>query len=144
MKKKAKPIVGYSDVSTVKLDFDNKPFRVVRYWAKRICRFFKLKGFVILKSSPDHYHVVFDRSVSWAENVHILCWTALMLEGRQLQFLPATGFAIMQCIKESSCVRVGKKRNKPSPRIVCGFGKRNCEIRNYVNFRKRFTKEVKR
>lgn len=140
LKSKAKPIIGYSDVSTVKLDFDGYSPRVVRNWAKRICRFFKLRGFLILKSSLNNYHVVFDRAVSWVMNVHIFCWTALMIEGKQLRNLPLTRYALMQGIKESSCLRVGRKKSKPSPRIVFRFGEQNSEIKKFMDFRRRLAK----
>jgi hypothetical protein len=34
-------------------------------------RWFKLRGIIILESSPHCYHVVFDRKVLWSENMHI-------------------------------------------------------------------------
>jgi hypothetical protein len=42
----------------------------------------------------------------------------------------------MQGIKESSCLRVGKKKDKAKPRIVYGFGKEDNEIRNFLRFRR--------
>jgi len=132
LKSKAKPILGYSDTSTVKLDFDGKKYRVVKYWAKRICMFFKLQGFRILKSSPNNYHVVFNRSVSWTENLHIMNWAVLMVEGKQLR--PLTRYVVMQAIKESSCLRIGKKKEKPVPRTVFEFGEQSNEIKNYLIF----------
>ena len=74
----AKPILGYTDTETVKLDFDDTTFRTVRYWALRTMRWFKLNGFLILKSSVNCYHVVFDRTVSWSENLRIVAWVALL------------------------------------------------------------------
>ncbi|MGD0029584.1 MAG: hypothetical protein ABSC91_11660 [Candidatus Bathyarchaeia archaeon] len=139
--KRVKPTLGYSDVLTVKLDFDDKSLKTVKYWAKRVCKFFKLDGFLILRSSSDSYHVVFNRSVSWSRNVHIMNWAALMIEGRRLKNLPLTKYALMQDIKESSCLRIGKKKvegkkEKPSPRTVFKFGKQNNEIKNYLQFKR--------
>jgi len=132
LKSRAKPRIGYSDIATVKLDFDDYSPKVVRNWAKRICQFFKLRGFLILKSSERNYHVVFDRSVSWTKNVHVMCWVVLMVEGKQLKNLPLTRYVLMQGIKESSCLRIGRKGNKSPPRIVFKFGKQDSEIRNYL------------
>jgi hypothetical protein len=46
------------------LDFDDRCFRYAKDWAFRTLKQFRLGGFVILKSSKNHYHVVFDRPVS--------------------------------------------------------------------------------
>ena len=35
---------------------------------------YDLGGFKIMKSSENSYHVIFDRIVSWEENVEILAW----------------------------------------------------------------------
>jgi hypothetical protein len=50
--------LGYTDKSTVKLDFDDAYFKFVKYWALRTMKWFKLRGFIILRSSKNHYHVV--------------------------------------------------------------------------------------
>ena len=75
---KANPILGLSDTETVKLDFDETSFPSVRYWALRAMKWFRLEGFVVLKSSKNRYHVVFDRVVSWAENMRVVAWVALL------------------------------------------------------------------
>jgi hypothetical protein len=78
-KSKASPILGFSDTETVKLDFDEASFSSVRNWALRAMKWFKLKGFVILKSSKKCYHVVFDRRVSWTQNMRVAAWIASYL-----------------------------------------------------------------
>jgi len=70
-------VLGIADKDTVKLDFDDTPFKTVKYWAVRKCSWFKLEGFIILKSSESHYHVVSSLTVSWTENVHIIAWVAV-------------------------------------------------------------------
>lgn len=72
-----KSVIGYTDKETVKLDFDNTPFKIVKYWAFRTLNWFKLGGFLILKSSEDCYHVVFNCPVSWAENMRVVAWVSL-------------------------------------------------------------------
>jgi hypothetical protein len=125
------PMLGYTDKTTVKLDFDDVPFKFVKYWSLRVMKWFKLKGFIILKSSRNNYHVVFDRSVTWERNVHILAWVALESQNSKLQ-----QYQLMQCIKESSTLRVSKKKEKPSPRIVFRHGKQNHEIKRYLEWRR--------
>lgn len=127
-----KPILGYTDTKTVKLDFDNVPFKAVKHWASRIMKKFKLGGSIILKSSERHYHVVFDRTVSWAENMGTVAWVCLQSKNKGL-----LNWFLLQCIKGSSTLRVSSKGGKPSPRVVSRDGKQNNEIRNFLLHRRR-------
>jgi hypothetical protein len=133
-----KIVLGISDKSTVKLDFDGVPFKTVKYWAERACRWFKLEGFIILKSSEKHYHVVFNRPVTWVKNVHIMNWVAMESQISKLDY------ALMQGIKESSTLRVGPKGEKPSPRIVYCAGKKKGEIYNYLKKREEIKCNIKK
>lgn len=125
------PIIGYTDQSTVKLDFDNATFKIVKYWATRAMKWFRLRGFVILRSSKNHYHILFDRSVTWKKNTHIMAWVCVESKNAGL-----IKWFLMQCIKESSTLRVSPKKGKTSPRLVFRFGKQDNEIRNFLKYRK--------
>jgi len=122
--------MGYSDTETVKLDFDNIPFKKVKYWALRTMKWFELEGFLILKSSKNCYHVVFNRESSWKQNMHIVAWVSLLSQNQGLH-----KWFLMQCIKESSTLRMSSKKDKTSPRIVFRYGKQNVGIRNYIKYR---------
>ena len=124
-------IMGYTDEETVMLDFDNTTFKTVRYWAAKAMKWFKLEGYMILKSSLNNYHVVFNRTVSWKENMHIVAWVCLRSKHKKL-----TGWFIMQCIKEGSTLRVSPKRDKASPRIVFRYGRENGQIDSFLKHRK--------
>ena len=126
----AKPILGYSDTETVKLDFDDIPFKKVKYWAERAMNWFKLGGYIILKSSKNCYHVVFDRSVSWTENMSIVAWVALQSQNRGL-----VKWLLMQDIKKSSTLRVSSKVKKKAPRIVFIQGNQDEEITKFLKHR---------
>ena len=128
---KAKPILGFSDTETIKLDLDEVSFRTVRYWALRTLRWFKLQGFIILKSSKNRYHVMFDRAVSWAENMRVVAWVALLSHNNGL-----AKWFIMQCIKGCSTLRVSSKREKPPPRIVYRHGKQDESIKSFLKTRR--------
>ena len=71
-------IFGLTNDEAVMLDFDETPFRQARDWALKTMKFWDMKGLIILKSSEDCYHVVFDRPVSWDENVQIMSWVCLL------------------------------------------------------------------
>lgn len=125
LKAKGKPILGYDDKSTVKLDFDKTKLKTVIYWAFRVLDWFRhdhlssidLEGFIILRSSRLNYHVVFNRPVSWAKNLHIVAWVCQQSKHKKL-----TGWLIFQSIKESSTLRVGSKGRKKPPKVVFRFG----------------------
>lgn len=129
-KLKAKPLLGITDTETVMLDFDSTPFKKVKYWASRIMKYFSLEGFLVLKSSKNSYHIVFNRKVSWTENVRIMAWACLESCNERL-----VKWFLLQCRKEESTLRVSAKGKKPSPRIVYRCGRQDAEIRNYIRHR---------
>ena len=132
-------IISFTDTETVMLDFDESTFKTVKYWANRTMKRFKLKGYIILKSSKDCYHVVFDRKVSWSENMWIVAYVALSALNRGLR-----KWQLMQCIKESSTLRVSSKREKPSPRIVHRYGKQDEQVKDFLRYRRLIKKTQKR
>ena len=130
LKKTPSFTVGITDDETVMLDFDDTSFREVLYWARRAVEWHRLGGFIILKSSPGCYHVVFDRGVSWAENMRVVAWVAQLSGNVGLQ-----RWHRMQCIKLASTLRVGPKGEKPSPRIVKREGTQEGRIPDFLENR---------
>ena len=114
-------ILGYSDTETVKLDFDKTPFRIVKRWADRTSKWFKLGGYVILKSSENSYHAVFNRTVTWTENLRIVAWVCLQSHHSRL-----LRWFLMQCIKGSSTLRISPKGKKSTPRVVLRHGRKDA------------------
>ena len=128
-------ILGCSDEDTVKLDLDEMPFSRVKYWASKALKHFKLRGFIILRSSKNRYHVIFDRTVSWAENMSIVAWIALLSHSKGL-----LKYHLMQCIKKCSTLRVSNKKGKLSPRIVYRFGNQSENIKEFLKYRRLIAK----
>jgi len=124
-------ILGITDDETVMLDFDNTSFKWVKYWAMRACGWFKLEGFIILKSSEKNYHVVFNRKVSWSENMRIVAWISLLSRNKGL-----TKWFLMQCIKGASTLRVSPKKDKPVPRVVFRYGSQGNGVAEFLAYRK--------
>ena len=133
-----KPILGFSDSETVMLDLDNTSFRSARYWAIRTMNYHNLEGLLILKSSTKCYHVVFNRAVCWSENMRIVAWVSLLSGNDKLKT-----YLIMQCIKESSTLRISNKGEKASPRIVFRFGKQDKQVKEYVSYRRRIKRIIR-
>jgi hypothetical protein len=123
-------VLGITETNTVMLDFDDTPFKTVKYWASRTCKWFRLKGFIIEKSSENCYHVVFDRKVSWSKNVAVTAWVSLYAHHPAL-----TKWFHMQCMKQESTLRVSPKGEKSSPRIVYRFGKQDSQIQEFLQYR---------
>jgi hypothetical protein len=110
-------------------------FSKVKYWASMALKHFRLRGFIILKSSKECYHAVFDRAVSWAENMSVVAWVALLSRDNGL-----VKYLLMQCIKKCSTLRVSTKREKPSPRIVYCFGNQSENIKQFLKNRQLIVK----
>jgi len=106
-------------------------FEKVKYWASRTCKEHKLGGFLIVRSSKRNHHIVFNRAVSWAENMSIVASLCLTLKHESL-----TKWFLLQCIKREPTLRTSIKANKPSPRIVYHYGKQNGKIKEYLRYRK--------
>jgi len=123
-------ILGYTDTETVKLDFDETEFQNVKHWAERTKNWFKLDGYIILKSSKNCYHVIFNQTVTWTQNMRTVAWVALHSKNKGL-----LKWLLMQCIKQSSTVRISPKREKPAPRIVYKHGKQDQQIKDFFEYR---------
>jgi hypothetical protein len=131
-------ILGCTDTDTVKLDFDNTNIKDAKYWAFRTMKWFKLRGFIILRSSENCYHVVFDRRVSWRVNVKIMAWVSLLSHKVKLQ-----KWFTMQCIKQGSTLRISPKGDKTCPRIVYCYGEQGGQIKEFTDFRKMVKKMMR-
>jgi hypothetical protein len=117
----------------VKLDFDDpKSFKSVKYWALKANEKFNLGGGIILKSSKDGYHVVFDRYASWAKNLSVVAWVAILSKS-----VPMLRYLAMQCIKGASTLRISPipNKGKPSPRLVDRFGCQDHAIQDFSRYR---------
>jgi hypothetical protein len=112
---------------------------MVKYWALRTMKWYKLGGFIILKSSENCYHVIFDKKVSWRRNIKIVAWVSLLSHNKALQ-----KWFLMQCIKEGSTLRVSPKGSKPSPRIVYSYGKKDKEIKAFLQHRRRVKNMIRK
>ncbi len=127
--------LGISSTERIVLDLDDTDFKTVEYWADRTIKWFDFGGYMILKSSPGWYHVVFNRSVDWAENMRVVAWVAYLSKNEGLQ-----SWHRMQCIKMKSTLRVGPKNGKPSPRIVKRVGEQNEQIQEFIEIRNEIKK----
>jgi len=124
-------VFGYSDDETVMLDMDDTDLKTVIIWAKRASTWHHLEGYIILESSQGCYHVLFNRKVSWAENMRIVAWVAQLSGNEGLQ-----RWHRMQCIKMKSTLRISNKAEKKPPQILKKSGNQKDRIRNFMEIRK--------
>lgn len=106
-------------------------FRMARDWARRAMKWHRLEGFLLLKSSNNNYHAVFNRKVDWSDNMRVVAWVALLSRKPKLQ-----RWLLMQCIKQGATLRVGPKGDKSPPRIIYRNGREDGQIREFLEFRK--------
>lgn len=128
---RGKGILAFTDRYTVKFDLDGVPFKTTLHYANRVNRWFRLEGFLILRSSKGNYHAVFNKPVTWEKNVLVMAWACFINS-----FNPALlRWFVMQCIKRSSTLRFGNKKEKPPPRIVYRDGLEDKRIAVYLRSR---------
>ena len=137
-------IVGLSDKHSVMVDFDDTSFKKVVKVSKLAMKHFRLEGFIVLKSSHKHYHVVFDKPIrSWSNVLQIISWIGIMCDNPNVW-----KWACMQAIKGSCTLRVSEKPSKddvkPKPRIVYRYGKQNKQIKSFLEKRKEVWNILKR
>ena len=129
-------MLGLTDTETVKLDCDESSFQSVKCLAEKTLKKFNLEGFIILRSSKNNYHVVFNREVSWSENVSIMSWVVLTNKKPKL-----LQWFLLQCIRKASTLRVG---SKSPPRIVFRSGCSAKQIEVFLCFRNQIKRFMSR
>jgi hypothetical protein len=132
-------LIGFTDTETVKLDLDETSFKDVKSLVEKTEKKFDLKGYLILKSSKNNYHVVFDREVCWSENVSIMAYAILTSHKTKLW-----KWFLLQCRRKASTLRLGSKKDKPPPRIVFRNGDSADRIRVFLKVRKGIKRFVSR
>ena len=128
--KASEPLLGLTDPEIVMIDCDNMPFRVVKKFALIVMDKYRLGGFIILRSSKNHYHVVFDRCVSWDDNMSAVGWFSVLSHNPKVK-----DYLVMQCIKKASTLRVVPTNEKPAPRLVDRFGCQDHAVKDFLRYR---------
>jgi hypothetical protein len=139
-------VLGDWDNDIVKVDWDERNLVEVKQFSRLMNERYHLDGFIILQSSTRRreirtedltriayryktksYHTVFNRPVSLNEMISILAWLCLFTKDNKL----VTWF-LLQLIKDTFTLRVGFKKRKKPPRIVCRYGNQNRQIAKFL------------
>jgi hypothetical protein len=99
----------------------------------------KEKGKVVYRYLKGSYLCIFDRPVKWETNVKIMNWVALESGNVNLQ-----RYVRMQCIKQTSTVRISRKEKKPIPKVAFRFGTQDRQIKKFLETRKFVLDSLKR
>lgn len=125
-------VLGFTTSKGVLLDLDNTKLASV----KRLCaillkhkrfRYIKskidLEGYLIVESSKDHYHVIFNKYLSF-KNALIIASTVRI--GNIVSWL-------VERIKHGEfTIRISTKNNNDKPKIVLSVGKTDKLIKDYL------------
>lgn len=124
-------ILGITDRFTVMLDLDNIKFKDAKRLCILACVWYKLEGFVLLRSSRNHYHVIFNKPMkSWRKTVNIISRIAVKTKNPEVY-----KWVLMQIIKKASTLRISHKGNKPIPKIVYSYGKLDKQVKAFLSVR---------
>lgn len=126
-------IVGYTSDRTAMLDLDGITRDAATELADNLRKRFKLGGYLLIKSSCDGWHVVFDRQVSWKNALRVI-FAAPPCRRRWGRHL---SWAELQAVKGFATLRIGKKGHKVSPRIFKTAGSSHGQIAEYLSCRKK-------
>jgi hypothetical protein len=121
---------GVTSKRIILLDFDDVDFDEVLYWARRACFWFKLNGFLIMRSSVNSCHVIFDKFVDWATNVSVMNSIAIQFDNEDFR-----SYVRLQCRKGQSTLRVGTKGYGGIPFPYFSEGSQVEEIKDYLDTR---------
>jgi len=112
--------IGFTTRKGLCLDLDNITSKKAENLAEFYLQKYKLEGYLLIKSSPKHYHLVFDRYISWRKTLQIIFSTIKCWE-----------WGIWQARKGELTLRISAKKGKNIPKIIKCIGKTDKLIRDY-------------
>ena len=113
--------VGFNTDRGVMLDLDNMTYHSALRTAETLLKQYRLEGFLLIRSSPKNYHVVFNRYLSWKKITMIVCSKYECLR-----------WAIFKLREGQLTLRISKKNGKDKPKIVREVGRKDKLIKDYL------------
>lgn len=117
---KIDPSIGFTTEKGLCLDLDNVTRKKAEKLAESYLKKYNLEGYLLIRSSPKHYHLVFNRYLSWRKTLQIIFSTIKCLE-----------WGIWQARKGELTLRISKKNGNNLPMIIKCVGKTNKLIKDY-------------
>ena len=118
--------IGFVTTKGLMLDLDHASLRKATRIAEALLRDHKLEGYLVVRSSENNYHLVFNRYLSWRTIGKILFnqWNCI-------------SWGIWQIRKGELTLRVSSKNEKNKPKIVKRVGKQDKLIADYLEIYER-------
>jgi hypothetical protein len=117
------------------LDLDNTTLKESSAIAEKYTNRFRLKGYLILRSSDNNYHVVFNRYLTWKKTLEYLFKIVWRYHYHEHGIKPSlTYWAILQACKGSETLRISTKNKKRTPKIVRKHGKIDKLCKDYTEY----------
>ena len=114
-------IVGFVTEKGLMLDLDNINQKKARKIAQITCKKHKLKGYLLVKSSRNHYHIIFNRTnISWRKTLQII-----------FSLHKCVFWGIQQARKGWLTLRISQKKGK-IPKIIEAKGNTDKLINLYL------------
>jgi len=113
--------VGFVTTRGVLLDLDNMTLKKAKWIAKTLLYEFKLEGFILIRSSSNNYHAVFNKYVSWKKITQVL-----------FSRYECVRYAVQQMQNGHLTLRISKKNGKNKPKVLLKVGETNKLIKDYL------------
>ena len=113
--------IGFHTDRGVVLDLDNMKYRKALKITEDLCKSYRLQGYLLIRSSPKSYHVVFNRYLSWRKITKIL-----------FSRYETARYAVFQMMSGHLTLRISKKNGKDKPKIVRQMGKSDKLVKDYL------------
>jgi len=113
--------IGFHTDRGVVLDLDNMKYRKALKITEDLCKSYRLQGYLLIRSSPKSYHVVFNRYLSWRKITKIL-----------FSRYETVRYAVFQMMSGHLTLRISKKNGKDKPKIVRQMGKSDKLVKDYL------------
>lgn len=119
--------IGFVTQKGVCLDLDYITEKSVQKLAEYLLKRYRLKGYLLVKSSPEHYHLIFNRYTSWNQALRIV-----------FSVYKAVEWGIWGARKGELTLRLSKKKGKNIPQLLKIVGKTDKLIRQYLEMYKEY------
>ena len=130
-KKLGKPYIAFISDQCVMIDLDDITIEKVLKIAERLLDKHKLGGYVVVTSSPTHYHLIFNNPANWKLIIQILF---------RFRKMSIEAWAKNQAQKGFCALRVNSK-NGHKPKIILEKGQTDKAISEYKQILKQFGDE---
>jgi hypothetical protein len=128
-------VYGFTTTKGLLLDLDNTTLKESSAIAEKYMNRFRLEGYLILRSSENNYHVVFNRYLTWKKTLEYLFKIVWRYHYHEHGVKPSlTSWAILQACKGSETLRISTKNHKRMPRIVRKHGATDKLCKDYVEY----------